>query len=164
MVERSDPRVWPALEQLVDRDGRVGSDVGPPVDYQVHGESGCGADSGGHRVSAKTVARLLKNHRFSLRGNVKTLEGKQHPDQDGQFRCINSQVATFLAVPNRSFPLTRKRKELVGNYTAGGREYQPAGEPVAVDTYDFIGGGKGRSLRGVCVAGNVVRPKWGQIR
>jgi len=49
-----------------------------------------------------------------------------------------------------------KKKELVGNYKAGGREYQPTGEPVAVDTYDFIGpGGKVAPYGVFDVAGNV---------
>jgi hypothetical protein len=30
-----------------------------------------------------------------------------------------------------------KKKELVGNYANGGVEWQPTGEPVAVDVHDF---------------------------
>ena len=36
----------------------------------------------GHPVSAPTVGKLLKEAGFSLQANVKTLEGKQHPDRD----------------------------------------------------------------------------------
>jgi transposase len=36
----------------------------------------------GHRVSAPTVARLLRETGFSLQGTAKTLEGAQHPDRD----------------------------------------------------------------------------------
>lgn len=32
---------------------------------------------------------------------------------------------------------TAKKKELVGNYNAVGREYEPGGRPVAVNTHDF---------------------------
>jgi hypothetical protein len=39
----------------------------------------------GHRVSADTVAKLLREENFSLQGNVKTVEGRQHPDRDAQF-------------------------------------------------------------------------------
>lgn len=96
MIERSDPRVWPALEQLVDPDSR--GDPMSALRWTTKSTANLAAEltAGGHSVSAMTVARLLKDHGFSLRGNVKTLEGKQHPDRDGQFRYINSQVATFL--------------------------------------------------------------------
>jgi transposase len=40
----------------------------------------------GHRVSADVVGDLLREEGFSLQGNAKTIEGKQHPDRDGQFR------------------------------------------------------------------------------
>ena len=32
-----------------------------------------------------------------LQGNAKTVEGKQHPDRDAQFRYINAQVTAFQA-------------------------------------------------------------------
>jgi formylmethanofuran dehydrogenase subunit C len=32
-----------------------------------------------------------------------------------------------------------KKKELVGNFRNGGREYRPAGELVATNVYDFKG-------------------------
>ena len=50
----------------------------------------------GHRVGPDTVARLLKDHDYSLQGNAKTIEGKQHPDRDAQFRYLNDQVTAFL--------------------------------------------------------------------
>ena len=64
----------------------------------------------GHKVSAKTVARILKDHGYSLRGNVKTVEGKQHPDRDGQFRYINAQVATFLESGEPVISVDTKKK------------------------------------------------------
>ena len=32
---------------------------------------------------------------YSLQGNAKTVEGKQHPDRDAQFRYINEQVREY---------------------------------------------------------------------
>ena len=32
---------------------------------------------------------MLHHLGYSLQGNAKTLEGKQHPDRDAQFRYIN---------------------------------------------------------------------------
>jgi len=92
-----------------------------------------------HRVASNTVARLLKDHGYSLRANTKTVEGRQHPDRDAQFRYLNSQVAQFLAAGRPVISVDTKKKELVGNYKNAGREYQPAGEPEQVDTYDFMG-------------------------
>lgn len=46
----------------------------------------------GHPVSAPTVGHLLRENGFSLQGTAKTLEGKQHPDRDAQFACIDEQV------------------------------------------------------------------------
>ena len=43
-----------------------------------------------------------------------------------------------------------KKKELVGVYKNGGREYQPQGEPTPTNTYDFIGeAGKAKPPYGV---------------
>ncbi len=50
----------------------------------------------GIRSGPDTVARLLKDHDYSLQANAKTIEGKQHPDRDAQFRYLNDQVTTFL--------------------------------------------------------------------
>ncbi|GJF22680.1 hypothetical protein SHO565_32440 [Streptomyces sp. HO565] len=45
----------------------------------------------GHRVSADTVGDLLREEGFSLQAGAKTLEGRQHPYRDAQFRYINEQ-------------------------------------------------------------------------
>ena len=47
----------------------------------------------GHRISADTVADVLREEGFSLQGNAKTIEGKQSPDRDAQFRYISGQAA-----------------------------------------------------------------------
>ena len=52
----------------------------------------------GHAVSHHSVARLLATELgYSLQGNAKTIEGRQHPDRDGQFRYISGQVTAHLA-------------------------------------------------------------------
>ncbi len=43
------------------------------------------------------MARLLKDHDYTLQANTKTIEGRQHPDRDAQFSYINEQVTAFLA-------------------------------------------------------------------
>ena len=93
----------------------------------------------GHEVAPTTAARLLKDNGYSLQGNAKTIEGKQHPDRDAQFRYLNDQVSAFLGADLPVISVDTKKKELVGVYKNGGREYQPQGGPAPTNTYDFIG-------------------------
>jgi hypothetical protein len=43
------------------------------------------------------VGELLRGLGFRLQGNAKTIEGKQHPDRDAQFRYISQQASEYLA-------------------------------------------------------------------
>jgi hypothetical protein len=51
----------------------------------------------GHAVSDRTVAWMLAGLGFSLQGNAKVSEGRQHEDRDAQFRYINDRVSAYLA-------------------------------------------------------------------
>ncbi len=51
----------------------------------------------GFQVSATLVGRLLHEAGYSLQGNAKTVEGKQHADRDAQFRHIHDAVAGCMA-------------------------------------------------------------------
>ena len=93
----------------------------------------------GHPVSAPTVAALLREENFSLQGNAKTIEGGDHPDRDAQFAHINAAAEQHIAAGQPVISVDGKKKELVGNYQNGGREYRPAGEPVQTNVYDFQG-------------------------
>ena len=91
----------------------------------------------GHRVGADTVGDLLREEGFSLQGNAKTIEGNQVPDRDAQFRYLNEQVREHRDAGEPVISVDTKKKELVGNYRNGGREWRPAGEPVHVKDHDF---------------------------
>ena len=91
----------------------------------------------GHRVSADSVAALLHQEGFSLQANAKTLEGKQNPDRDAQFRYLNEQVKSHQNAGDPVISVDSKKKELVGPYKNAGREWEPGNEPVRVDTHDF---------------------------
>ncbi len=84
-----------------------------------------------------TVAQLLHGLRYSLQGNAKTKEGKQHPDREAQFRYIQRQGKSFLSRGQPVISVDTKKKERVGNYANSGREWQPEGHPVEVDVHDF---------------------------
>ena len=71
----------------------------------------------GHRVSDRTVARMLTDLGFSLQGNTKVLEGKQHADRDAQFRYLHKQVTEHAAAGQPVISVDTKKKELVGTYT-----------------------------------------------
>jgi transposase len=92
----------------------------------------------GHKVGPDTVARLLHEQGFSLQANSKTIEGKSHPDRDAQFSYLNEQAAEHLAGGDPVISVDTKKKELVGEYKNGGREWRPAGEPEKVKVHDFV--------------------------
>jgi hypothetical protein len=138
-AEHHDSDLWPALDALVDPETR-----GDPMSrlrwttkstVRLAGE----LTAQGHPVGPDTVARLLREHDYSLQGNSKTVEGRQHPDRDAQFRYLNDQVTTFLTAGWPVISVDTKKKEVVGTYKNGGREYQPKGQPVPTNTYDLIG-------------------------
>jgi transposase len=91
----------------------------------------------GHEVSYRTVARLLHELGYSLQANRKTKEGSRHPDRDAQFRHINEKVSAQIAADRPAISIDTKKKELVGEYKNGGREWRPKGDPVAVKVHDF---------------------------
>jgi Rhodopirellula transposase DDE domain len=91
----------------------------------------------GFPTSHTTVADQLEDMGYSLQAPSKTEEGKNHPDRDAQFRYIAAQVAEHQAAGEPVISVDGKKKELIGNYDNGGREYQPKGEPVRVKDHDF---------------------------
>jgi len=91
----------------------------------------------GHHVSALTVQRVLRSMGFSLQANRKTREGTQHPDRDAQFHYINQTAKDAIAAGEPIISVDSKKRELVGNFKAVGREWAPKGCPVEVSTHDF---------------------------
>jgi hypothetical protein len=74
---------------------------------------------------------------FSLQGNAKTAEGNQHSDRDAQFAYLAVQVAEHAEHGQPVVSVDAKKKELVGAFKNGGREYAPAGTPEQVNVHDF---------------------------
>jgi len=91
----------------------------------------------GHEISERTLGKLLKDQGFRLQANQKTREGSQHPDRDAQFEHINETVKAALAAGQPTISIDTKKKELIGDYKAVGREWEPTGEPVQVQGHDF---------------------------
>jgi len=133
----TDPDLVAALDALVDPISR--GDPESPLRWTTKSTTKLAAELGarGHRVSARTVAKLLKLSGYSLQANSKTIEGAQHPDRDAQFGYLNNQVQRFQADGDPVVSVDTKKKELVGNYKAAGREWEPVGSPRPVKVHDF---------------------------
>jgi DDE family transposase len=84
------------------------------------------------------VAELLHGLDYSLQGNRKTIEGSSHPDRNAQFEHINRKVKEHLGTEDPVISVDTKKKELVGNFKNGGREWRPKGEPEQVRIHDFV--------------------------
>ena len=91
----------------------------------------------GHQVSHSTVAHLLWDMGYSLQANRKTKEGASHPDRDAQFQHINRKVRAFRRRGQPVISVDTKKRELVGDFKNGGREWRPQGKPQEVRTHDF---------------------------
>jgi hypothetical protein len=91
----------------------------------------------GHQVVDRTVLRLLKAKGYSLQANKKTREGSQHPDRDAQFAHINQTVGEALGLGEPVISIDAKKRELIGDFKAVGREFEPKGKPVEVRGHDF---------------------------
>ncbi|SIT59383.1 conserved hypothetical protein [Mesorhizobium prunaredense] len=91
------------------------------------------------------VGSLLKRLGYSLQANRKTLEGSGHADRDEQFQHIAGMVKDAIAAKQPAISVDTKKKELVGAFKNGGREYQPAGSPEPVNVHDFVDPKLGRA-------------------
>ena len=133
----ADPGLSPALEELVAPATR--GDPESALRWTTKSTAHLAEEltTAGHEVSSVTVGRLLKRAGYSLQGNAKTVEGRQHPDRDAQFSYINTQVAAFQASGDPVISVDAKKKELVGNFANTGAEWMPAGAPERVNVHDF---------------------------
>jgi Rhodopirellula transposase DDE domain len=99
----------------------------------------------GHAVSHVVVGQLLKSEGYSLQANAKVIEGNQSPDRNAQFEHINATVTAALARAQPVISVDTKKKELVGQFKNGGKEWHPAGEPEQVKVHDFVDAKLGRA-------------------
>ena len=102
--------------------------------------------SQGYQVGPSTIRGLLGELGYSLQGNRKTREGKQHPDRDAQFEHINARVKARKRRGEPALSVDTKKKEKLGNMSNGGREYEPQGQPRETETHDFLDQQKGKAV------------------
>jgi len=145
-LSETDPELAEQLKALVDPETR-----GDPMSLLVWTTKSTknladALTAGGHPVSDRTVARMLRAQGFSLQANTKVTEGRQHEDRDAQFRYLADQVAQHASAGQPVISVDAKKKELVGAFKNGGREYQPVGEPEQVNVHDFVDPELGKAI------------------
>ncbi|MGH3502031.1 MAG: ISAzo13 family transposase [Nocardioidaceae bacterium] len=145
-AEVADPQLLEELDTLIEPGTR--GDPESPLRWTTKSTRHLAGEltARGHPVSHPVVAQILRSVGFSLQGTRKTLEGAQHPDRDAQFRYINALAEELLAAGDPVISVDTKKKELVGRFAQGGKEWQPAGEPEAVSTYDFPDLAEGKAI------------------
>jgi transposase len=100
----------------------------------------------GFRIGRQKVSELLRELGYSLQANRKTREGNQHPDRDTQFEHIAQRVRDFQARRQPVISVDTKKKELVGDFKNGGREWRPQGKPEDVRVHDFMDKNLGKAI------------------
>ena len=100
----------------------------------------------GFKITDDTVGRILKGLGYSLQAPAKEKEGSAHPDRDAQFRYLDQQVGSFMKAGQPVISVDTKKKELVGEFSNGGAEYHPKGEPTRTKTHDFVDKELGRAV------------------
>ena len=133
----SDPTLLGDLQRLVDPDTR--GDPESPLRWcsKSLGKIAGALMEAGHQISDRSAGKLLRGLGFRLHANQKTREGKDHPDRDAQFRHINETTRAALAAHQPVISVDTKKRELIGDFKAVGREWEPTGRPVEVRCHDF---------------------------
>jgi hypothetical protein len=145
-LAETDPRLAPALEALVASTTR--GDPMSPLLWTCKSTRVLAREltRQGHPVSHATVAAMLDDLGYRLQGNRKTREGSSHPDRNAQFEYIARKVKAFQRRGQPVISVDTKKKENVGDFKNGGREWRPAGDPVAVRVHDFQDPALGKAI------------------
>jgi hypothetical protein len=141
-----DPSLRAALEGLVDPGSR--GDPESPLQWTSKSTRALAGElsAEGHLASDWLVRQLLYDLGYRLQANRKTKEGTRHPDRDAQFRHINTRVLRQGRLRQPAISVDTKKKELVGEFKNGGREWRPRGKPIEVRVHDFLEPQKGKAI------------------
>jgi Rhodopirellula transposase DDE domain len=142
----TDPDLVRALEALVEPLTR--GDPESPLRWTCKSTTKLAVELTGqhHPVSARTVAALLQEAGYSLQANRKTREGAGHRDRNAQFEYINAQAQRFQRRSQPVISVDTKKKELIGDFKNGGREWRPQGQPEEVQVHDFQDPALGKAI------------------
>jgi transposase len=145
-LTEQDPTVLRDLEALVDPTTRGDPQSGLRWTCKSLQKLAAALGRQGHRISARKVGDLLHEQGYSLQANRKTEEGQSHPDRDAQFHHIHQLALQFQERRQPVVSVDTKKKELIGRFKQVGREWQPAGQPERVSTYDFPSQASGKAI------------------
>lgn len=81
-----------------------------------------------------------------MQSNCKTLKGRQHVDRDAQFRRLARRMRAFQRMGQPVVSVDSKKKELIGRYHNGGREWSARGKPTQVSVHDFPDKRRGKAI------------------
>ena len=137
-LTQREPKLLSALEALVEPTTRGDPENSLRWTCLSTQQLAAALEKQGYRIGRQTVAYLLDELGYSLQGNQKTKEGSGHPDRDAQFRYIHDQVESFQRRGQPVVSVDTKKKELVGDFKNGGKEWRPKGDPEPVRVYDFV--------------------------
>ena len=145
-IEDTTPEIVAVLESLVDPVTR--GDPESPLRWTSKSTRKLATEltAQGYAVSAQKVGQLLTASGYSLQATQKTIEGTDHPDRDEQFAFINERVDLCHGRGAPVISVDTKKKELVGAFANGGREWQPSGDPVQVRVHDFLDPTLGKAI------------------
>jgi hypothetical protein len=89
----------------------------------------------GHSLGRETIRRLLGNAKISLKGNIKRLTPKAHPQRDTQFTYLQGQRQAFRLAGWPTISVDTKKKELIGPFHQSGQVWCEQGPQVYM--HDF---------------------------
>ena len=140
------PRLKAALDALVEPTSR--GDPQSPLRWTCRSVRRLAAEleRQGFCIGRQKVADLLHVLGYSLQANRKTREGADHPDRNSQFEHINRRVKALQRRGQPVISVDTKKKELIGNFRNGGREWCPAGKPLEVRVHDFQDSQLGKAI------------------
>jgi len=141
-----DPGLADALERLVEPVTR--GDPDSPLRWTCKSTRRLAGElqAQGYQISHTLAAHLLRDAGYSLQGNRKVREGTSHPDRDAQFEHINRRVRQQMRRGEPAISVDTKKKELVGDFKNGGREWHPRGHPEEVRVHDFLDKTLGKAI------------------
>ena len=80
-------------------------------------------------------SRLLKQQKYSLKANRKSVATTQHPQRDRQFRYIRRVKQLFINAGHPIISVDTKKKELIGNFKNAGQTWNQ--QPDLVNDHEF---------------------------
>ena len=145
-LEVLQPGIKEALERLVEPLTR--GDPTSPLRWTCKSRAKLAAALAkqGWKISSTKVSHLLHELGYSLQSTRKSTEGTSHPDRNAQFEHINATATSFLKRKQPVISVDTKKKELVGDFKNGGKEWQPKGTPDMVLVHDFPDDSVGKAI------------------